>query len=372
MNPLELARPEIRALQAYSSARMEAQGGAVWLNANESPWSACGDDRNWNRYPDPQPAQLINRLADLYGVAPEQVLVGRGSDEGIDLLVRAFCAAGRDAVLISPPCFGMYAVCARVQGASVVEAPLREDFTLDVDALLAAMTPAVKLVFVCAPNNPAGAGVPRGAIEKLVRALAGRALVVVDEAYIEFAGNEQGYGSVANLLAGYPNLVVLRTLSKAWALAGVRIGALLADARVVALLRKVMPPYPLPSPCVEIACHALSERGVELMQERVREIRAERMRMQAELSWCAAVKEALPSQANFITVRCFDADAAFRSMLDAGIVVRDVRRYRMLADALRITIGTRGENDRVLDALSGVAATNCESSGAAARAGQPA
>ncbi|MGH8182397.1 MAG: aminotransferase class I/II-fold pyridoxal phosphate-dependent enzyme, partial [Rhodanobacteraceae bacterium] len=172
MNPLELARPEIRDLQPYSSARMETRGGAVFLNANESPWPPFGGGE-WNRYPDPQPAELVARLADLYGVMPDQLLVGRGSDEGIDLLVRAFCRAELDAILITPPTFGMYAVCARVQGAGVVEVPLREDFTLDADAVFAAVTPAVKLVFVCAPGNPAGAGVPRSEIFRLAESLAG-------------------------------------------------------------------------------------------------------------------------------------------------------------------------------------------------------
>ncbi len=197
MNVLDLARPEIRALQAYSSARMEARGGTIALNANESPWPPFGSGESWNRYPEPQPAVLLERLAGIYGVDANQVLVGRGSDEGIDLLVRAFCRADRDAIMISPPTFGMYAVCARVQGAGVIEAPLRGDFTLDVDALLVAMTPAVKLVFVCAPNNPAGAGVARAEILRLADELAGRALLVIDEAYVEFAEPGRDRASVA-------------------------------------------------------------------------------------------------------------------------------------------------------------------------------
>ncbi|HEX7325172.1 MAG TPA: aminotransferase class I/II-fold pyridoxal phosphate-dependent enzyme, partial [Rhodanobacteraceae bacterium] len=238
MNVLDLARPEIRALAAYSSARMEARGGSICLNANESPWPPFGSSANWNRYPDAQPAALVQRLADLYAVKPDEVLVGRGSDEGIDLLVRAFCTAYRDAILISPPTFGMYAVCARAQGAGVIEVPLRRDFSVDTDALLAAITPAVKLVFVCAPNNPTGAAVARGTILRLAAALDGRALLVVDEAYVEFAAPKAD--SVATAIARHPNLVVLRTLSKAYALAGVRIGALLAAAPIVALLRKLM------------------------------------------------------------------------------------------------------------------------------------
>lgn len=352
MNPLDLARAEILALQPYSSARMEVRGGSVCLNANESPWPPFDNDAGWNRYPDPQPVRLVERLAELYGVEPEQLLVGRGSDEGIDLLVRAFCAAGRDAILVSPPTFGMYAVSARVQGAQVIEAPLRGDFSLDVDMLLARITPVVKLVFVCAPNNPSGAGVPRAAILRLAAALAGRALLVVDEAYVEFVDpDDADHGSVADCIDANPNLVVLRTLSKAWALAGVRVGTLLADARVVALLRKLMPPYPLPAPCAEAALRAVSKAGERAMRERVAATLRERARVQAALTRLACVREVPPSQANFLAVRFHDAETALAGLLDAGIVVRDVRRHPHLGDALRLTLGTPAENDRVLEVL---------------------
>lgn len=357
MNPAELARPEIRALHPYSSARMEACEGSVWLNANESPWPPRGGEDGWNRYPDPQPAALCFRLAERYGVEPDRLLVGRGSDEGVDLLVRAFCTAGRDAILVSPPTFGMYTACAHVQSAGVVEAPLAGEFLLEVDAVLAAMTPAVKLVFVCSPNNPAGTAVPRADILRLAVALEGRALLVVDEAYVEFVEPGGGFGSVVDGLDAHANLVVLRTLSKAWALAGVRIGCVLADARVIALLRKIVPPYPLPVPCVEAALRALGEDGERAMRERVAAIRGERARMRDELSRLVCVREVLPSQANFLAVRLIDAGAAHAALLKAGVVVRDVRRYPRLGDALRISIGTDVENDRVLEVLRGIPTT---------------
>ncbi|MGB5851778.1 MAG: histidinol-phosphate transaminase [Rhodanobacter sp.] len=349
MSVLDLARPELRAMQPYSSARMEASGGQVFLNANESAWVPTGDDGlGCNRYPQPQPAALVDALASLYGVRRDQLLLGRGSDEAIDLLVRAFCRAGRDAILIQPPTFGMYAVCARVQDAAVVEVPLAADFTLDVDAVLAAVTPSVKLVFVCTPNNPAGRAAPREAIERLLRALCGRALLVVDEAYVEFADQ----GSVADLIDRHDNLAVLRTLSKAWALAGARIGALAANAELVALLRRIMAPYPLPLPCVDAALRALSGPGQEKAREHIGIVRAERLRMQQALRQLPGVREVLPSQANFLAVRFDDAGAAYQCLLDAGVVVRDVRRYPGLGDALRITIGTPEENTRVLAALA--------------------
>lgn len=360
MSVLDLARPEIRALQPYSSARMEARGGSILLNANESPWPSFDAAVGWNRYPDPQPAVLVARLAELYGTQADQVLVGRGSDEGIDLLVRAFCSAGKDAILIFPPTFGMYAVCAHVQGAEVVEAPLRHDFSLDVDGVLAAVAPSVKLVFLCTPNNPTGASVPRADILRLAAALAGRALLIVDEAYVEFVDPDGVFGSVAGSIGSLENLVVLRTLSKAWALAGVRIGTLLADASVVALLRKLMPPYPLPTPCVEAALHALASESRKRCAERIARLRDERARMCAALTKLACVREVLPSQANFLAVRFHAADDALAALLDADVLVRDVRRYPMLGDALRTTIGTHEENEQVLailGALSGNMAT---------------
>jgi len=348
MSVLDLARPEIRAMQPYSSARMEASGGELLLNANESPWAPLADGgRDCHRYPSPQPAALVEALANLYGVRTEQLLVGRGSDEAIDLLVRAFCRAGRDAILIQPPTFGMYAVCARVQDAAIVEVPLGADFRVDADAVLAALTPAVKLVFVCAPNNPAGQGVPRATIECLAQALAGRALLVVDEAYVEFAQQ----GSVAGLIDRYENLAVLRTLSKAWALAGARIGSLLADAAVIALLRRIMAPYPLPSPCVDAALLTLSGWGRANAGQRIAQVLQQREWMREVLAGVPGVRQVLPSQANFLTVRFDDAAAAFDALLAAGIVVRDVRRHAGLADALRITIGTPAQNRRVLSVL---------------------
>lgn len=350
MSVLDLARPEIRAMQPYSSARMEASGGQVFLNANESAWTPVGDDGlGCNRYPEPQPAALVDALATLYGVRHEQLLVGRGSDEAIDLLVRAFCRAGEDAILIQPPTFGMYAVCARIQNAGVIKVALKADFTLDVDAILAAMTPAVKLVFICTPNNPTGQLVPRASVELLGQALAGRALLVVDEAYIEFADA----GSVVDLIDRYDNLAVLRTLSKAWALAGARIGSLLANAGVIALLKLIMPPYPLPLPCVDAALIGLSGWGQATAREHVAVVREQRARMQEALRRLRGVREVLPSQANFIAVRFDDAGTVYQKLLAAGIVVRDVRRYPNLGDALRITIGTPEENAGLLAVLEG-------------------
>jgi histidinol-phosphate aminotransferase len=288
-------------------------------------------------------------LAELYGVDPAQLLMGRGSDEMIDLLVRAFCRAGRDAILIQPPTFGMYAVCAAVQGAPVYSVALARErgFLPDFGGTLAAVDVAVKLVFVCAPNNPTGDLPPREDVLALVRALRGRALVVVDEAYIEFAGT----ASLAADVAAHENLVVLRTLSKAHALAAARIGCLIAAREVVELLRRIMPPYPLPSPCVAAAEDALTPLALQRTRERIARVVDERARLRESLSRIRGVGGVLASRANFLTVRFDDAGARYRQLLARGVVVRDVRRYPGLEDALRITVGSAAENAVLLDAL---------------------
>ncbi|HEY2396656.1 MAG TPA: histidinol-phosphate transaminase [Rudaea sp.] len=348
MSVLDLARPEIRALKPYSSARMEASGGSVMLNANESPWPAVtAGGIALNRYPDPQPRELIDALAALYGVTPAQVLVGRGSDEAIDLLVRAFCRAGCDAVAICPPTFGMYAVSAAIQGASLVEVPLPADFSLDADALLARIEAHVKLVFLCSPNNPTGNLIPLVTIERIAAALADRAIVVVDEAYIEFAGTL----SAATLLDRHDNLAVLRTLSKAHALAAARIGVVLAHEQVITLLRRILPAYPLPAPCVEAALTALTPPALAATRVRVTGLVAARDRLAVALKSVPELRDVLPSAANFFVVRCVDADRLYRGLLSFGIVVRNVAHYPGMAGCLRISVGSPSDHARLLAAL---------------------
>lgn len=346
MSILALARPDICDLQPYSSARMEAGSAAIMLNANESPWPT---QAGLNRYPDPQPDALRERMAELYGVDASQLLIGRGSDEAIDLLVRAFCRAGVDAIAICPPTFGMYAIAAAVQGAYVVEVPLARNFALDNDALLAAVTPLTRLVFLCSPNNPTGNLIPRTQIERVAHALDARSLVVVDEAYIEYAGAP----SAASLLAAHENLVVLRTLSKAHALAGARIGALLAHADIVGLLRRILPAYPLPVPCIAAAIAALQPQALQATSLRISKTVELREVLTARLRQVPGLVEVLPSLANFVTVRCVDASATYRRLLGADIVVRDVGRYPRLQDCLRISVGDDGECAALLAVLEG-------------------
>jgi len=352
---LQLVRPEILRLSPYSSARSEAAevaagGRKVWLDANENPETPSVHRPFLNRYPDPQPRELVAKLATLYGVTPAGVLLTRGSDEGIDLLLRAFCRAGRDAILITPPTYGMYAVAAGIQDARMVAVPLvrEKDFALDPAALLAAAGPEVKLVFLCSPNNPTGRSLDRAAVLAVVQALAARAVVAVDEAYVEFSGAP----SLAAEIAQNPNLVVLRTLSKAYGLAGARAGTTLAHPAVVDVLRKIIAPYPVPSPVLQVALAALSPEGLTAARESVRILVAERDRLAAGLAQLPAVRRVWPSDANFLLAEVADAARAMAAGRAAGVIWRD--RSRDVPGAVRFTVGTAEENQLTLEVMSRV------------------
>ena len=349
---LDLVRPDLRDFAGYKSARSEALRGDVWLNANESAWANPADVQGRSRrYPDPQPPALRARLADVYGVGPDQLLVGRGSDEAIDLLVRALCVPGQDAIVVTPPVFGMYVVCARLQGARIIEVPLVDGdagLVADLDAIgEAALGQGAKLVFLCSPSNPAGSAIPLDGIAALASALEGRALVVVDEAYGEFADG----ASATTLLDAHANVVVLRTLSKAHALAAARIGVAIGDTELIAVLQRCQAPYPVPTPCAELALAGLSDPALAQTRERVAVVRRERERLLYALGGLPGVRRVYPSQGNYLLVRFDDPERAFRALLSAGVVVRDQRAAPQLGDALRITIGSPEQNDRVIAAL---------------------
>ena len=346
----ELARPDIVALKPYQHASWEP--GLERLHANELPWRPAEDDSRagLNRYPEPQPRVLIDRLAELYEVAPATILVGRGSDEAIDLLTRAFCRAERDAVLVCPPTFGMYSVSARIQGAEVLQAPLlaANGFALDEPGLLERCTPAVKLIFLCSPNNPTGNLLDEAAITRLARRLAGRALIVVDEAYLEFAGRP----SLARLIAEQPNLAILRTLSKAHGLAGARCGTLIADPEIIALLRKIIPPYAIPQLTLEAVLDRLTPEARARSRTVLEQLLAERERLVRALPRLKRITKVWPTDANFILAEFEDAGSALALAREARLLVRDARGYPGLGRSLRITVGTPEQNGRLLEAWS--------------------
>jgi histidinol-phosphate aminotransferase len=349
---LKLARPDILTLQPYQHAAWEPSFER--MHANEMPWRAEGDlsGAGLNRYPEPQPEDLIAHLAALYGVASANVLAGRGSDEGIDLLVRAFCRAGVDSVLICPPTFGMYKVSARIQGAGIVEVPLIKErsFALDTDAVLAACAkyPNIKLVFLCSPNNPTGNLLDRSSVERICKELENRAVVVVDEAYIEFAKTE----SLASQLARYENLVILRTLSKAYALAGARCGAVLAHAEIIEILARVITPYALPTHTIESVLELTNATHAAQAKDRISGILAEREKLTTQLSRLPAITRVWHSDSNFLLVGCVNPDQVLRAANSAGLIIRDPRSNPSLSDCVRISVGTPEQNERLLRAVS--------------------
>ena len=342
--PNSIARASIVAMTPYS-----ARGGAttaLHLDANENPYAPPPviGATDYNRYPAQQPASLTTRLADLYGVETDQIMVGRGADEGIECLLRAFCEAGQDSILTCPPTFGYYKTCADIQGAAIVEVPLDGAYEWDVPAIIAAgQAETVKMIFLCSPNNPTGNSLTREAILEVCAALP-TTLIVIDEAYIEFSGQV----SLADKIGAVRNLVVLRTLSKAYALAGVRGGALLADKSVVDLLLKVLPPYPLARPVEKTILSALAPSAMTVHAQRLEEAITERARLAQALAGSDYVETVYPSDANFLLLAIRDEDALFTRLRQFNVKIRD---YRTTTGRVRVSIGSPEENAIALQAF---------------------
>jgi histidinol-phosphate aminotransferase len=350
-----IARPEIVAMKPYVSARSSAAADGILLNANESP-SIHVDDPNWqrmslNRYPPPQPGLLRTRFAKMYAVDESRLLITRGSDEGIDLLTRVFCRPGEDAIVECSPCFGMYRIAATVQGARIIDVPrlANEHFQIDYTKLEEVITgqPGIKLVFLTSPNNPTGDLISRAHLEQVLKACEGRALVVMDEAYIEFSQTE----SAIELIDQYPQLVVLRTLSKAWAAAGVRCGIVIADPVVIGLLQRIIAPYPMAATAIDAALQAISDEATSRQQALVKMVHRGKTDLLAFLSSCNWVEEAMQSEANFVLLRVADADGLVRWCAERGIRIRNFASQAQLAGCVRVTIGSAQEMKAVKSVL---------------------
>ncbi|WP_306252643.1 histidinol-phosphate transaminase [Parvularcula sp. IMCC14364] len=345
-----LARPEILALEPYQTAYDENdRAQAIKLDANENPYTPLLTDSlaaSVNRYPEPQPDRLLARLASLYQVDKRNIIVGRGADEAIELLIRAFCRPSEDAVLVCPPTFSYYETVAQIQGARVLQTPLNNDFSIQKDEIIAAGVSEenLKLIFLCSPMNPTGNSIPPEDILDICSKLTD-SLIVLDEAYIEFSEQD----SLSSHLPQTDNLVILRTLSKAYGLAGARCGCALAHPDVIDVLRRIMPPYPLSSLTEEAVMQAISPFMMPLANERVREILAQRERLMTSLPLAEDICDVYPSDANAIFVRVTDSDSFQQKMDRAGIKVR--RRENVFKGGFRITVGTPAENDTLLSVL---------------------
>lgn len=342
MNLNKLIRPAIKAMKSYSSARDEFESqdeDLVFLDANENPFP-----NGLNRYPDPQQMQLKNKLAALKGLRPSQILCGNGSDEVLDLIFRAFCEPNKDAIITLTPTYGMYAVLANLNGIQQQCVSLTADFQIDVPAVLNAIQPNSKLLFICSPNNPSGNVMNRTAVKGILKAFQG--LVVIDEAYIDFTDTE----SWLEDLSEHPNLVVTQTLSKAYGLAGIRLGICYASEEIIAVLNKIKPPYNINSLTQNAALTAISKQ--ENTKQQLKIILDQRTELIKEFKKIAWIEKLYPTDANFILIRVDNANLRYEKLKNKGIIVRNRTHEDGCTNCLRITVGTAEENKRLINILN--------------------
>ncbi|MEM0909670.1 MAG: histidinol-phosphate transaminase [Pseudomonadota bacterium] len=341
----KLTSEHIRTLSPYQSARrlFSASEGEqqLWLNANESPEAspASIDYHVFNRYPDCQPKDLIQAYATYAGVDPQQVIATRGADEGIELLIRAFCQANKDNILICPPTYGMYSISAETFAVGVKKVPLNDDFSLDITGIEKVVND-VNLVFLCSPNNPTGTLLAQSQINDVLDLCRDKAIVVVDEAYIEFCAEH----NVSKLLANNPHLVILRTLSKAFALAGIRCGFTIADNAVIETLLKVIAPYPVPAPVAQVALQSLSPSGVENMRKRTEMLKSELQQLSGALSAIDGINIVGDTFANFVLFKHRKSADIMKYLIENNLFIRDQSKQVYLENCLRVTIGSPSQN----------------------------
>lgn len=336
----KLVRKSIKNLKPYSSARDEYSGSAsVFLDANESPFNAP-----YNRYPDPHQTELKEIISKLKGVAPRNIFLGNGSDEAIDLLIRAFCEPREDNIIAIDPSYGMYEVCANINDIALRKVKLNADYSLNVDAIIEAADDHSKLVFICSPNNPTGNSLNQEAIIRLLSEFNG--LVVLDEAYVDFAIEK----SFLPRLLEFSNLVILQTLSKAWGMAGIRLGMAYATHSIISILSKIKYPYNINILTQQKAIDLLGNPSVK--ESWVKTLLAERTRLREELDRLPFVIEIYPSDANFLLVKMHDARGVYDYLVENEVIVRDRSKVTLCDGTLRITVGSPEENDALLAKLA--------------------
>lgn len=338
-NLQDLVRPNIWALKPYSSARSEFSGtGSVFLDANENPYNAP-----FNRYPDPLQKTLKEKVSNIKDIETKHIFLGNGSDEAIDLLFRAFCEPVCDNIVTIEPSYGMYTVCADINNTPVRKALLNNDFTLDAQRVLSVCDDNTKLIFLCSPNNPSGNLLDSDEIEKVLTAFQG--IVIIDEAYIDFAPDASWLPD----LDKFPNLVILQTFSKAWGMAGIRLGMAFASEKIIGILNKIKYPYNLNILTQEVAGRLLTE--TENKEGWVEILLSERTKLINELKKIASVEYIYPSDANFVLVKINNAKQTYNTLIDEGTIVRDRSKVELCNDCLRITIGTPEENSIFINQL---------------------
>ncbi|MBW3468443.1 histidinol-phosphate transaminase [Arthrospiribacter ruber] len=340
----KLLRPHILGIKPYSSARDEYSGKiGVFLDANENPYGALTGE-SFNRYPDPYQADIKERLADIKGVKPSQIFLGNGSDEAIDLLMRAFCTPGKDNIILLPPTYGMYEVSASINDVEIKKVPLTEDFQLKPDEILNAVDANSKVIFICSPNNPSGNKMDRNQIRQILSEFNG--LVVVDEAYIDFSDEP----SFTTELDKFPNLLVMQTFSKAWGLANLRIGMAYASEEIIRILNLIKPPYNISGLTQQKVLDSLQK--AEKIHDLVHQVFEEKVFLENKLSQFVFVKKIYPSHANFLLVKMKKARDVYEFLINQMIILRDRSKVELCEDCLRISLGTRVENNALLEALN--------------------
>jgi len=343
MDIKNLQRENIKNLRPYSTARDEYKGQAsVYLDANENSFGSPLPE-NFNRYPDPLQLDVKDAISKIKGVPIEHTFLGNGSDEAIDLLFRAFCNPGKDNVIILPPTYGMYEVSANINDVEVRKVDLLPGFQLDLEGIAEAIDENTKLIFICSPNNPTGNSIIRTDIETILANFKG--LVVIDEAYINFSRQR----TFIQELTEYPHLVILQTFSKAWGLAGLRLGMAFASTVVIDIMNKVKAPYNISQSTQDLALEAL--KNIAQVNEWIKMTVAGREQLSADLAALPMVKKVYPSDANFILAEVDDASFTYNALVDQGIIIRDRSKVTLCEGCLRITVGTPQENDILLTAL---------------------
>lgn len=343
-DPRNLLRPHLKDLVPYSSARDDYKGAeGVFLDANENPLGSITEE-DWNRYPDPYQKDLKQKIGEVKGIKVDNVFLGNGSDEPIDLLYRAFCEPGVDHVIVNPPTYGMYQVSADINNVETKKVLLDSQFDLNESAILDEIEAKTKLIFICSPNNPTGNDLSAEKIENVLRAFDG--IVIIDEAYIDFADRD----SWVKRLNEFPNLIVLQTFSKAWGLASLRLGMAFANKVVIDILNKIKPPYNISGLTQNTVLAALNNASKK--DAMVAEIKIERERLGNALSAFEQVQIVYPTEANFFLVQMkSDAKGLYDRLIDKKIIVRDRSKVVLCEEGLRITVGTKEENDKLLNAL---------------------
>jgi len=339
-----LVRDNIKKMTAYSSARHEFTGNAsIYLDANENSFGSPLPD-NFNRYPDPLQMQVKEKLSKIKGVPVQNIFLGNGSDEAIDLLYRIFCAPGRDNAIIFPPTYGMYEVCAEMNDVKMKKVNLTKQYQLDIEAIETAIDTFTKLIFICSPNNPTGNSINRADVEIILNNFDG--IVIIDEAYINYSKQR----SFIAELTEYPNLVVMQTLSKAWGLAGLRLGMAFASQPIIELMNKVKYPYNINTATQLLALEALD--NIDWVNEHIATTVVERENLKNELLKLSFTEDVYPSDANFLLAKMKSARNIYEQLCDKGIIVRDRSKVALCEDSLRITIGTPEENKLLIEELS--------------------